>query len=421
MVLRSDARGRSGWRIVAGLFVVLTVSSGFGFYNMSVYMNVLAGERGFSVSALSGAVSMFFVVGGIAGIWVARLLERYDVRWIMASGAALAGGALAATGWSDSIAVTYLLFLLFGIGNTGVSIVVSTTLVTRWFPGPNRSVALSVASTGLSTGGILITPLSAWAFERWHAATALPAFGALFFLLILPMALLVIRDGRNLQHGTGAAPPDSGWPYAQAVRSRFFRLLTVGYIFCMTAQVGGIAHLYNHAEALAGYLVAATSVQALTLMSIVSRILGGILLSRVPTRWFLLGNLLGQSLGLAILAEADSRLGLLCGAALFGATVGNLLMLQPLWLAEVFGVRAYSRLFSLSNAWSVLGVSIGPLLLGMMYDLFDYPVAYATAVAASLSAAALIFAAGVPSARPSDTASAADASAAECRSVVEEF
>jgi predicted MFS family arabinose efflux permease len=413
MVATTDAKARSGWHVVAGLFVVLTVSSGFGFYNMSVYMNVLAGERGFSVSALSGAVSTFFVVGGVAGIWVARLLERHDVRWIMIGGAALAGAALAATGWSESVPATYLLFLVFGIGNTGVSIVVSTTLVTRWFPGPNRSIALSVASTGLSMGGILITPLSAWAFERWHVATVLPTFGALFFLLILPIALLVIRDGRGIGHRGGTASLDSGWSYPQAVRTRFFRLLTVGYIFCMTAQVGGISHLYNHAEGLAGYVVAATSVQALTLMSIVCRVLGGVLLTRIPTRWFLLGNLLGQALGLAVLAAADTRLELLGGAALFGATVGNLLMLQPLWLAEVFGASAYPRLFSVSNAWSVLGVSVGPLLLGMMYDLFDYPVAYATAMAASVIAAALIFAAGVP-------AAASMVDAAECGAAVEE-
>ena len=38
-----------GWWIVAGVFLVLTVSSGFGFYNLSVYINVLAAARGFSV------------------------------------------------------------------------------------------------------------------------------------------------------------------------------------------------------------------------------------------------------------------------------------------------------------------------------------------------------------------------------------
>ena len=50
------------------------------------------------------------------------------------------------------------------------------------------------------------------------------------------------------------------------------------------------------------------------------------------------------------------RVGVL-GAGVMGATVGNLLMLQPLWLAEAFGVRAYARIFSLSNAIAVIGVA----------------------------------------------------------------
>ena len=86
-----------GWFVVAGLFLVLTISSGFGFYNLSVYIAVLAAEQGFAISQVSVAVSLFFVVGGVAGIGVAQLLDRFDVRWIMVGGAALAGvGALVA-------------------------------------------------------------------------------------------------------------------------------------------------------------------------------------------------------------------------------------------------------------------------------------------------------------------------------------
>ena len=48
-------------------------------------------------------------------------------------------------------------------------------------------------------------------------------------------------------------------------------------------------------------------------------------------------------------------------ALFFGATVGNLLMLQPLLLAEAFGVREYPRIY-LSQLLSTLGVAPGPAL-----------------------------------------------------------
>ncbi len=38
---------RYRWVLACNLFAILTVSSGLGFYNLSVYMNVLAAQRGF--------------------------------------------------------------------------------------------------------------------------------------------------------------------------------------------------------------------------------------------------------------------------------------------------------------------------------------------------------------------------------------
>src|SRR5207247_1330196 len=66
-----------------------------------------------------------------------------------------------------------------------------------------------------------------------------------------------------------------------------------------------------------------------------ARLSGGWLLLKLPIRAFAVGMLLAQALALALalLAFAVKSL-LLVGAVLFGITVGNVLMLQPLLLAE---------------------------------------------------------------------------------------
>lgn len=383
-----------GWYVVAGLFLVLTISSGLGFYNLSVYMNVLAAEKGFSVSSISVAVSIFFIVGGVAGMWVAALLNRFDVRLVMAVGSLLAGLALGSTGWASNLWQIYGLYLLFGLGNSAVSIVTSTTLVTRWFPGRERSVALSVASTGLSMGGVLITPLSARLFADFGLEAVMPWLGVAFFAVIVPVAVLVIRPHPVAATDSGGTPFNQGWRFSAAVRSRFFPLVTLAYVLCMASQVGGIAHLYNRAEGEVGYAVAATAVQVLTVMSILCRLLGGVLATRIPIRPFVLGNLLGQGAGLALIATAEGPIGILLGAGVFGGTVGNLLMLHPLLLAEAFGVRDYPRIFSLSNALTTIGVAGGPALLGFLYDCQGYGFAYLTAAFLSLGACLVMLAAG---------------------------
>ena len=224
---------------------------------------------------------------------------------------------------------------------------------------------------------------------------AIPWFGFAFFILIVAVTLWLMRSHPE----TAAAQfPEDGevhvWSYHDAIRSRFFLLFSAGFVLCLGAQVGGIAHLYNHVERLAGFKVAATAVQALTIMSILSRFLGGWIVTRVRIRGFTLGNLLVQTLGLVIIALADEVVMVLLGAAVFGSSIGNLLMLHPLWLAEAFGIHDYPRIFSLSNAVTVLGVAAGPVLLGVLYDEFDYSVAYLAAMGVSLVAVAVFVGAG---------------------------
>ena len=57
-----------GWWVVAALFVVLAVSSGLGFYALSVFLAAFTEERGFAVGVVSGATGCVFVVSGFWGL-----------------------------------------------------------------------------------------------------------------------------------------------------------------------------------------------------------------------------------------------------------------------------------------------------------------------------------------------------------------
>ena len=384
-----------GTRLVAGVFVVLAVSSGFGFYNLAVYMNALSEQRAFTVTDISQAVGLLFIASGLAGLAVGRLMAVWDVRWVMVGGAAVAGAALSLMGYASEVWHVWVLYTVFGVGNAAVSLVPGTTVVTRWFPGANRSVALSIASTGLSVGGVLLTPLSAFVIQAVGVEQALPWFGAAFFCVIAPVALLTVRDWPP---GGGPSarrvePPDNA-AVAHALRSRFFVGAAVAYVLMMGAQVGVIAHIFNHADKVAGQSVASSSVATLAFCSIVGRLLGGLVVRRFPIRAFTMLNVAGQAVGIAALAVAQTGAVVLVGAACFGVTVGNLLMLQPLLMATAFGVRDYPRIYSVANLWMTVGVAGGPLALGVLYDLLSYQTAFLAASAASGVALVVFFGAG---------------------------
>ena len=181
-----------GWWVVTGVFVMLLVTAGIGFYGLAVYLRALTVEQGFSVGAVSGATAVFFLVSGLTGIPVAAHMSRHDPRPMIAAGAVAGGISLALLGRVDAVWQVYLVYALFGAGFAASSLVPGTTLVTRWFT-RRRSVALSVASTGLSAGGVVLTPLVADLIGRHGLSTVAPWLGLAMVLGVVPVTALLLR------------------------------------------------------------------------------------------------------------------------------------------------------------------------------------------------------------------------------------
>ena len=392
-----------GWWVVAGVFVMLLVTAGLGFYGLAVYLRALTVEQGFSLSAVSGATAVFFLVSGLTGIPVAAYMSRHDPRPMIAVGALASGLSLGVLGRVDQVWQVYAVYALFGAGFSASSLVPGTTLVTRWFS-RRRSVALSVASTGLSAGGVVLTPLVATMIERHGLSTVAPWLGLALFLGVAPATALLLRPAPEsmglLPDGDPAPPPGSpvaslGTLAIEALRTRFFVAVTAAHLLAMMAQVGGIAHLFNLVAERADAGLAKLALSLLAVSSLIGRLAGGWFVARTSMRGFALVLMVGQAASLAALALTDSRMALLGLTVAFGVTVGNLLMLHPLLLAERFGVRDYGRIYSRSQLVATLGVAAGPFAIGGLHDLVGgYGAAFTLAGLASLVAAGVLAASG---------------------------
>lgn len=399
-----------GWRVVAGCFVLLSTGAGLGFYGLAVYLNALSKERGWEVSSISFATTLFFFVGGVTGVATARLIARYDVRYVIAAGATVAAASLATLGRVDEQWQLYVVYCLFSVGWALSGLVPVTTIVTRWFHA-RRSVALSVASTGLSAGGILLTPAAKWLLDRRGLEAGTPWLGLVFLLGTVPFVFWLIRpdpaalgwlpDGDRAVTGAASSPP-TGVPYREALASRFFLATTAGYVLALGSQVGGIQQLVKLVEERTTADTAALATLVLAATSVVARLIGGRLAGIVPMIGLTTVLVVMQSLAMAGLGVAGSRLGIFASIVLLGATVGNVLMLQPLLIAERFGIRDYPQIFSRAQFVALVGTAGGPLLLGWLRDVTDgYRIAYLVGAACSLAGAMAIFAAG-PARIPDD-------------------
>ncbi|MGV8995987.1 MAG: MFS transporter [Parvibaculaceae bacterium] len=395
-----------GWFVVAAILVVLSVGSGLGFYNLSVFLKAFVSQSGFSVEHTSAATACFFIASGLSGLVVGALIERYDVRWVMTGGALLCGGTMFGASHVHELWQLYVFYAIFGMGYCACALLPCTTLMARWFQ-RKRSQALSIGSTGLSLGGILLTPLSARMIAQTGLEGAVPWLAMIITLGIIPITWLVIRpsplaygigpDGDPIKRDASGAPlAADGIDYAVAVRSRFFILMTATFLFAMMAQVGTIAHLFSLVAGRTGN--EATAAYALSCMagaSVVGRLIGGYVLTYISSRGFVVGLVIAQAVVLVLFSYAESAPALLIVALLFGFTVGNLLMMAPLLTAEAFGLKAYGRILSLNQLCNVLGVASGPVIMGYLFvETGSYHTAFLSMALASALSFFCIWAAG---------------------------
>lgn len=391
-----------GWKIVIAILVQLTFNSGLSFYNHAIYLNALAENGAFDVQTASSAVSVFFLSAGLTGLLVARWVRDYDPRISITVGSVLAGLAMAALPRIETLWQLYAVYIVFGMGFSASGLIPATTLVTRWFQ-RRRAMALSIASTGLSLGGVVLTPLSVLLVDRFGFDTAAPLLGLIFVIGVVPITAYLLRpepaamglsvDGDEVtpeedSNGDNEMTPvhEVGISFSDALHGRFFWAVSFAYVFLMMAQVGGIAHQYGLAREQLTEAETAIAVAILPVASIIGRLIGGWLVDRMSIRVFAIGMMILQAVSLSLLAGGFSVITLCIGLFLFGSSVGNLLMLQPLLIAEAFGVRDYARIFSVSNLMTSFGTSIGPALLGVAYAASNslYAVPYFVAAGAGL-------------------------------------
>src|SRR5918993_2921789 len=124
---RNSSSKFPGGRVVTGCFIVLMVSSGLGFYGLAVYLNAFHKEKGWPVASISLATTLYFVVGGVTGLFVARLIARRDVRIAIVGGAITGGVSLALLGQVEGKWQLYAVYAVFALGFSGAGLIPVTT------------------------------------------------------------------------------------------------------------------------------------------------------------------------------------------------------------------------------------------------------------------------------------------------------
>ncbi|MET0931351.1 MAG: MFS transporter [Aeromicrobium sp.] len=386
-----------GWVIVAAVALVLAIGVGITFYGVSIYLKDLTdGPDGFSLTIVSVATGSFLLVSGVAGLGVGALLERFEPRRVIIAGALVAAASIFALGRVQDEVQLVLVYGVLGAGFAAMSVIPASALLASWFT-RRRAVAMSVAFAGLPIGGAVMSPVIAALVESLGVDGASPWLALILLVGVIPVSLLLKADparigswpdGVEVEATTG---PAEGVTLTAAVRSTWFRLVTLALTLGMLSQLGTLTHLYNAVSEKLDASTASLVVSVLALASLVGRALGGWALSRVVLSVVTVVLLLVQAGAIVILAVAPGIATVLLATVLFGLTMGNMQILQPLLLAHQFGVRDFSRILARGNLFVMVGTAAGPMVVGAIHTASgDYRLALLATAAPTAVAAVLM-------------------------------
>ena len=368
----STLRTHYRWIIVAAGGVLGCVAIG-GLFALPVFLRPIAEDTKWSTTGISTAMTLAFVALAVGSIAWGYLSDRVGPRIVV-----LAGSVLLTTGLAlASLATSLLAFqLLFGVvvGISAAAIFAPMmACVTGWFD-TRRSLAVSLVSAGMGMAPMTMSPLAAWLVQVHDWRTSLQIIAALVAVIMVPVALLVRRPPALAQPAAAAAPGAAHEPalsLGQALRSAPFLILVVTSFLSCATHSGPIFHTVSYAVTCGIPLMAAVSIYSLEgLAGMGGRLVFG-----------LLGDRFGAArvLALALLAQAIVVLGYVYArelgsfytvAALFGFTYAGVMPLFAVIARENFPLRMMGTVIGGTTMASSLGMALGPVLGGLIYDTF---------------------------------------------------
>ena len=361
---------RQRWLVImlAGATLVsatLGIRQVFGLFLQPISMELGAGFQLFSL-----AIAIQNLVWGLSSPVFGAAADRYGPWRVAAMGALLYGGGLflMASFVTDAGIFIGQILIGLGLGSAGISIAIGA--VARAAPPEKRSLAMGLITSFGSFGQFALVPVTQILMVQggWQFA--------LLMLSVIMASMVAVAMG--LRTPAGSARPIEGpiltigATLQQAVSSRDYILLTVGFFVCGLQLVFITTHLptYLHDAGLSPD-ISSWALALIGLFNIIGAFvcgwLGGIVSKKKTLATVYL--LRGITIAAFILIPPTPLTTLLFGACMGLLWLGTIPLTSGL-IVVFFGPRYLSMLYGLVFLSHQIGSFVGAWLGGIWYDWF---------------------------------------------------
>jgi MFS family permease len=360
-----------GWVVVA--VGALMTCVGFGaMLSLAVFLQPISEAMGWSRSGVSAAATIDFLAMGLAAFFWGALSDRFGTRIVVLAGALLLGTGLVAASQATSLWQFQLAFgVLIGIA-AGSFYAPMVAVASAWIE-HRRSLAVALVSAGMGVSPLTVAPFASWLIAAYDWRTAMLVIGIAAWALLIPAAFLV-RPAPEAAAGTASATdaPEMQWTVAQALRTPQFITLALAHFACCAAHSGPIFHMVSYAMICGIAPLTAVTVYSLAGFSgLGGRLLLGVLADRFGAKHILVGGLFVQAMSVAAYLAVGQLGEFYALSVIFGLAYGGVMPLYAVLVREYFGARIMGSVFGAVSAFASLGMALGPLAGGWVFDTFQ--------------------------------------------------
>ncbi|HYC66156.1 MAG TPA: MFS transporter [Reyranellaceae bacterium] len=386
-----------GWIVVAAGALMGCIAIGTAF-SLVVFLPAISGETGWSRTGLSTAMTIVFIVMGVAAFGWGALTDRYGPKPVVLAGSLLLGLGLTLSSRASSLLEFQVVYGVLVGASAGAVFVPMMATVTGWFD-KHRAIAVSLVSAGMGVAPMVVSPFAGWLVEHYDWRTSLFTIAILAWVILVPTALLVRRPPPETSAPMDAAAAaaagvaDPGMTAGQALRSPQFIVLAATYFFCCGAHSGPIIHTVSYAVACGLTPLAAVSVYSLEgAAGLGGRLLFGFAGDRYGVKPALMAGLMLQALGILAYYFTRSLGEFYAVAALVGLPYGGVMPLYAVLAREYFPLRIMGTVIGASAMVASMGMALGPVLGGWLFDNFgSYGPLYIASFGLGLGAVGIAF------------------------------
>lgn len=369
-----------GWLVLLAVCCAGFARQGPAVATLSIFVEPMTTEFGWSRTAISGAVSLAGVLAAVSSPFLGPLLDRHGARVMLALAVLATGFSVGALAFTASLLYFYIAYCIartcfagpFDLGIYGA--------VNNWFF-RFRALATAISNVAMMAGLVCLPLIAQYFTDLADWRTGWIAVGVTVLVVgFLPVWLLVGRrpedlglemDGgaaKGAASGTGTTPEKS-FTRAEALRTPAFWLLNLYTFFVFPIQAG--VSLHQAPLLIERGIDATTAAWIVATFSLFSGIFGfgfGLIVRRIGVRTSLLATSAVMVAAVAAMERLANAEQAFFAAALFGIAIGGALTVLPVAWADFFGRKSYGAIRGIALSVQVFAQASGPLISGVLRD-----------------------------------------------------